>query len=236
MTSPVLEAVDLSVRRGDRTVLEGVSLSVPAGSRTLIRGASGAGKSTLFSVLGLLEAPEEGRIVVDGTNAGSLSERKRARLRRDELGFVFQDFKLVPDLSAWENARLPQTHAGDDDESWLEELFETLEIDGLADRYPATISGGEKQRVAIARALANRPTVILADEPTGQLDPATTDRVISLLRSVQEGTDVALVAISHDPALEPAFERTFTLADGRLERDGADSARPPSSPTTATDR
>ncbi|WP_255170534.1 ABC transporter ATP-binding protein [Natrononativus amylolyticus] len=235
MTSPVLEVIDLSVSRGERGVLDGVSLSIPAGSRTLIRGASGAGKSTLFSVLGLLEEPDSGRVVVDGTDAGSLSERKRARLRRDELGFVFQDFQLVPDLSAWENARLPQTHAAGGDEGWLEELFDTLGIAGLADRYPATLSGGEKQRVAIARALANRPGVILADEPTGQLDPDTTDQVVSLLADVQERTNVALVAISHDPALEPAFDRTFTLADGRLERRGGAGERLEASPSAEHD-
>ncbi|MDG5760432.1 ABC transporter ATP-binding protein [Natronococcus sp. A-GB1] len=213
---PVLAAADVSVRRGSQPILEALSLAIPAGSRTLVRGPSGAGKSTLFSVLGLLEPPDSGRVLVDGTDASGLSERRRARLRRDAIGFVFQDFQLVPDLTVRENALLPQHHGGDRDEAWVDELLETLAVADRADRYPATLSGGEKQRVAIARALANRPDVVLADEPTGQLDPETTERVAGLLVDVQESAGTALVTISHDPSLEGLFDRTVTLRDGRL--------------------
>ena len=217
VTDPVVEADDVSVRRRGVTLLEGVSLTVPAESRILIQGPSGAGKTTLFTVLGLLDEPTTGRVLVDGTDATSLSERRRARLRRDRIGFVFQDFQLIPDLTARENAVLPQTHGTTRDEAWIDELFDILGISDRADHYPATLSGGEKQRVAIARALANRPDVVLADEPTGQLDPATTDQVGSLLLDVQESTDTALVTISHDPALEPLHEETRALRDGRLQ-------------------
>ncbi|ELY56429.1 ABC transporter ATP-binding protein [Natronococcus jeotgali] len=213
---PVLAAIDVSVGRGGQPILEELSLSIPTGSRTLVRGPSGAGKSTLFSVLGLLEPPDEGRVLVHGTDASELSERGRARLRRDAIGFVFQDFQLVPDLTARENALLPQDHGGDRDEAWVDELLETLAVADRADRYPATLSGGEKQRVAIARALANRPAVVLADEPTGQLDPETTDRVAGLLLDVQASADTALVTISHDPSLEDLFDRTARLRDRRL--------------------
>ncbi|AGB38648.1 ABC transporter ATP-binding protein [Natronococcus occultus] len=213
---PVLKAVDVAVRRGGQQILADLSLSIPSGSRTLVRGPSGAGKSTLFAVLGLLEPPDSGRVVVDGTDASELPERRRARLRRDAIGFVFQDFQLVPDLTARENALLPQSHGGDRDEDWIDELFDVLGVVDRADRYPATLSGGEKQRVAIARALANRPDVVLADEPTGQLDPETTDRVAELLVDVQTSADTALVTISHDPSLEGLFDRTATLRDGHL--------------------
>lgn len=219
MSDSVLEAEEISVNRRGISLLDEVSLAVPAASRILIRGPSGAGKTTLFTMLGLLDEPTAGEIWVDETNATALRERKRAALRRDTIGFVFQDFQLIPDLTARENALLPQTHAGTPDEDWVDELLEMLGVDDRASHYPATLSGGEKQRVAIARALANRPDVVLADEPTGQLDPETTEQVASLLLDVQESTGTALVTISHDPALEPMHEETRRLRDGTLLED-----------------
>lgn len=219
MSEPVLAVDDLSVERGDVPIFQGLSLSVPPGARVLIRGPSGAGKTTLFTILGLLDEPTDGTVYVDGTDATTLSERERARLRRETIGFVFQDFQLIPDLTARENALLPQTHGEGQDEAWVDELLDLLEMTDRADHYPATLSGGEKQRVAIARALANRPDVVLADEPTGQLDPETTERVTSLLLDVQQSTDTALVTISHDPALDSLHDRTKYLRDGRLVED-----------------
>ncbi|MFC6766307.1 ABC transporter ATP-binding protein [Natrinema soli] len=212
----VLAAEGISVRRAGQVILDDVTLSISAGSRTLIRGPSGAGKTTLFSVLGLLETPDTGRLLVDGTDASTLPERRRAQLRRDAIGFVFQDFQLVPDLTARENALLPQTHGGSHEADWVDDVLGRLDIADRADRYPATLSGGEKQRVAIARALANRPAVVLADEPTGQLDPETTDQVMDLLVALHESADTALVTISHDPALASMFERTVRLQAGGL--------------------
>jgi len=214
--SGVLRAEDVVVERGGDRILDGVSLLVPADARFLIRGRSGAGKTTLFRVLGLLEPPTAGEVYVDGEPAGSLPERKRARVRRDTVGIVFQDFQLVPDLTARENAGLPQEHGGERDEGWLDELFERLDITGLADQYPSTLSGGEKQRVAIARALANQPAVVLADEPTGQLDPDTADAVLDLLLELQAETGTALVVVSHDPRLEGEFERVVRLEAGNI--------------------
>ena len=202
-------------------MLTEVSLAVPPEARLLIRGPSGAGKTTLFRVLGLLEPPTKGRVLVSGTDAASLPERRRAALRRDHVGIVFQDFQLVPDLTARENAALPQAHGAEHDDEWLDTLFERLDIVALADQYPASLSGGEKQRVAIARALANRPAVVLADEPTGQLDPDTADQVLDLLDEATRET--ALVVVSHDRALGERFQRVVTLRDGRVvpsETDG----------------
>ena len=217
MADPVLEAQDVSVVRDGRRILREVSLSITPDARTLIQGPSGAGKTTLFNALGLLDTPSEGVLRVAGTDAGSLGERERARLRRETIGFIFQEFHLIGDLTAWENAALPQEHAGDRNEAWLAELFAELDITELRDQYPATLSGGEKQRVAIARALANNPAVVLADEPTGQLDPDTADAVLDFLLSLQRTAGTALVTISHDRRLAPRFEAVFELGvDGRL--------------------
>lgn len=224
MTDPVLVADSITVRRRGIPLLTDVSLSVPPGSRILIRGPSGAGKTTLFTMLGLLDTPTEGRVLVDGTEATALSERRRARLRRETIGFVFQDFQLIPDLTARENALLPQSHCDTQDEEWIDELLELLGVGDRADHYPSTLSGGEKQRVAMARALANRPDVVLADEPTGQLDPTTTERVVSLLVDVHSSLGTALVTVSHDPALVSLHDRTRTLRDGRLTGESRDTA------------
>jgi len=216
MDTPALAASELRVTRGERSVLDDVSLSVAAGDRVLIRGSSGAGKTTLFNVLGLLEPPTEGTLVIDGETAADLPERERARLRRDHVGMVYQEFRLVPDLTVRENARLPQEHAGEVDDAWIDTLLDRLEIADLEDRYPPTLSGGEKQRVAIARALSNRPTVVLADEPTGQLDADTGRRVVAVLLEVADDTDAALVVVSHDRTLGERFETQYRLSEGTL--------------------
>ena len=215
MANPVLQGTDLVVERAGERILDGVSIAVPADATLLIQGPSGAGKTTLFNILGLLDVPTSGSLVIDGRDASSLSERQRAVLRRDLIGFVFQDFQLIPDLTVRENAALPQEHAGERDDAWLNRLFEALGISDLTEQYPPTLSGGEKQRVAIARALANRPAVVLADEPTGQLDPDTAEAVLILFETkAQAGT--ALVVISHDRQLTGRFPQTLTLRDGKL--------------------
>ena len=214
MSDDVLAADEISVTRGETEILSGVSLSVSPGARTLVQGPSGAGKTTLFNVLGLLDRPTSGTLEIAGRETEEFAERERARLRRETIGFIFQEFQLVPDLTAWENAALPQEHTGSRDENWLETLFDDLDIRELAEQYPTTLSGGEKQRVAIARALANEPAIVLADEPTGQLDPDTADRVLDLLFELQGTTGTALVTISHDRRLRSAFHDVVVLEDG----------------------
>ena len=216
MANPVLQGTDLVVERAGERILDGVSIAVPADATLLIQGPSGAGKTTLFNILGLLDVPTSGSLVIDGRDASSLSERQRAVLRRDLIGFVFQDFQLIPDLTVRENAALPQEHAGERDDAWLNRLFEALGISDLTEQYPPTLSGGEKQRVAIARALANRPAVVLADEPTGQLDPDTAEAVLNLLFETKAQAGTALVVISHDRQLTGRFPQTLTLRDGKL--------------------
>ncbi|ERG90000.1 MAG: ABC-type antimicrobial peptide transport system, ATPase component [Haloquadratum walsbyi J07HQW1] len=219
MSNPVLKAEEVTVNRGGTSILDSVSISVDSDTSMLVRGPSGSGKTTLFNTLGLLSTPTSGRIYIQGADASELSERKRASIRRDTIGFVFQDFQLIPDLTAWDNAALPQDHTGSRNEDWLAELFDVLNITELREKYPATLSGGEKQRVAIARALANYPPVILADEPTGQLDPQTAEQVLDLLFEVQAETDTALVLISHDRGLSSRFAETVLLRDGKVTDD-----------------
>lgn len=216
MPTPVVDAQDVMVCRAGRTIVEEIDLTVAPGERVLIQGASGAGKSTLFEVLGLLAPPSAGEVRIDGVATTNASERRRAALRAEILGFVFQEFNLIPELTARENAAVPQEHVDDADPAWIDELFELLALTPVADQRPATLSGGEKQRVAIARALANRPAAVLADEPTGQLDPETTERVLDLLDQVQETAGTALLVVSHDPAVADRFERVHELIDGRL--------------------
>ncbi len=222
MSDPVLRAEQVTVERGGTSILDSVSISVESNTSMLVRGPSGSGKTTLFNALGLLTTPTSGQIYIQGTDASELSERKRAAIRRDTIGFVFQDFQLIPDLTAWDNAALPQDHTGSRNEDWLAELFDVLKITELRDNYPATLSGGERQRVAIARALANYPAVILADEPTGQLDPQTAEQVLDLLFGVQSETDTALVLISHDRGLSSRFAETVLLRDGKITDDMSD--------------
>lgn len=216
MDEAVLQANGLIIHRGDQTILDDVSVTIARDSSTLIQGPSGAGKTTLFDVLGLLDTPTEGTLKVDGQDVSEIPERRRARIRRETVGFVFQDFRLIDDLTARENAAVPQEHRGERDEEWLDTLFEALDITDLADQYPATLSGGEKQRVAIARALANKPDVIFADEPTGQLDPQTASQVLNLLFDLRDRMETALVVISHDRRLADRFDRILLLEDGTL--------------------
>lgn len=216
MTSPVLQAEDLRVEKGGETIFADVSLSVANSTATLIQGASGSGKTTLFEILGLLDVPTAGELYLDGEAVISTSERKRARYRREKIGIVYQDFQLVPDLTARENAVLPQTHTGETDEAWLDTVFDGLGITALEDRYPGTLSGGEKQRVAIARAVANKPGLLLADEPTGQLDPGTTNQVLSLLFDARDLADTTLLTVSHDTQIEPRFDEVYRLHEETL--------------------
>jgi len=217
MSSALIKSEAISVVRSGTPILEDISLTISPEETALIQGPSGAGKTTLFHVLGLLEPYDTGSLTFDGTDVTTLSERKRAKLRREDIGVVFQDFRLIPDLTAWENACLPQRHAGDTDEHWVGTVFRRLGIDSLRDQYPASLSGGEKQRVAIARALANHPRLLLVDEPTGQLDADTSDQVMELLFEVQDMTDTAFLCISHDRSFESSFPTRYYLREGKLE-------------------
>jgi putative ABC transport system ATP-binding protein len=226
----MIELRDLVMRlsggSGPVTILDGVSLDVPAGQFLAVTGPSGSGKSTLLGLVAGLDRPTAGTVRVDGRDLARLDEDGLARLRRERIGYVFQSFHLIPTLTALENVVVPLELAGVPD--GLERARTLLGEVGLAERvhhYPAQLSGGEQQRVALARAVANRPALLLADEPTGNLDSATGSQIIDLLiRWSREGAGT-LVLVTHDPALACHADRVVELRDGRVVADRAENGR-----------
>jgi len=199
------------------TILDQVNLSIDAGDSVAILGPSGSGKSTLLGLIAGLDRPTSGEVLLDGRPIHGLSEDDLARLRRREIGFVFQSFQLLPHLTARENVLLPLEIAGEDRAG--ERADALLAGVGLAERghhYPAQLSGGEQQRVALARAFAPRPRLLLADEPTGNLDGATGARVLDLLDALRREGGTTLVLVTHDPALAARTDRQVHLRDGRV--------------------
>jgi putative ABC transport system ATP-binding protein len=217
-----IEKVTRRYGRGDTAVdaLRGVSLDIERGKLTAVMGPSGSGKSTLMHILAGLDRPTDGRVVLDGVDITRLSEKKLTLLRRDKIGFVFQFFNLLPMLTAEENVLLPLSIAGrKPDEQWLEELLATV---GIADRRrhrPSELSGGQQQRVAIARALVSNPAVLFADEPTGNLDSATSKDVLRVLRNAVDDLGQTTVMVTHDAGAASMADRILFIADGRIVKD-----------------
>jgi len=223
-TGPVVEAHELTRRygEGDTAVdaLRGVNLEVERGKLTAVMGPSGSGKSTLMHILAALDVPTTGYVVLAGTKLGELNDTQITKLRREHIGFIFQFFNLLPMLTAEENILLPLTIAGEKPEKgWFEDLLKTV---GLADRRshrPAELSGGQQQRVAIARALVSKPTVVFADEPTGNLDSKTSEEILELLRDSVDSYGQTTMMVTHDPGAAAIADRILFLADGLIVRD-----------------
>jgi putative ABC transport system ATP-binding protein len=221
---PVVEAHELTRRygEGDTAVdaLRGVNLEVSRGKLTAVMGPSGSGKSTLMHILAALDKPTSGYVVLAGNRLGELNDTEITKLRRKHIGFVFQFFNLLPMLTAEENVLLPLTIAGEKpDTEWFEGLMKTV---GLADRRthrPAELSGGQQQRVALARALVSKPTVVFADEPTGNLDSKTGEEILNLLRHSVDSYGQTTVMVTHDPRAAAIADRILFLADGLIVRD-----------------
>jgi putative ABC transport system ATP-binding protein len=200
----------------DVVALNDVDLEVAAGEFVAVMGPSGSGKSTLLHLLGALDEPTSGEVLIAGRSLGSLSRSQLAALRRDEIGFVFQLFNLIPSLTVSENIALPLIAAGERPSSYRERLDELLDLTGLAgkaDRYPSQISGGEQQRVAVARALVRQPAVVLADEPTGNLDTRTGDALLELFSACNKFGQT-IVLVTHDPKVASAADRVLFMRDG----------------------
>jgi putative ABC transport system ATP-binding protein len=205
------------------TILEDVSLSIAAGEAVAILGASGSGKTTLLALLAGLDIPTRGQVFMDGTDLFSLDEDGRARLRRDRVGFVFQTFQLLPALTALENVMLPLELAGHDRaRARAERILERAGLGERLDHYPRQLSGGEQQRVAIARAFAAEPQLVFADEPTGNLDAATGEEIISLMFELNLEKRTTLLLVTHDERLAARCARRLKLAAGRIVSDARD--------------
>ena len=218
-----LREIGKSFKQGERQlrVLENASLDLAAGEMVALLGPSGCGKSTLLNIAGLLEAPDQGVVSVGGEDTAQLSHGERARLRRERIGFVFQFHRLLPEFDALENIIIPQMLTGLDRKTASERAGQLLGMVGLEDRKthrPGLLSGGEQQRVAIARGVSNAPSILLADEPTGNLDPETASEVFGHLAAIVRSTKTAALVVTHNTDLARGMDRVLVIRDGRIAK------------------
>ncbi len=219
----ILKNVTKTVKSGaeDLTILDDVSLEIPSGQFVAITGASGSGKSTLLGLIAGLDAPSEGEITIDGESVTTMSEDELATLRSEKIGFIFQSFHLIPSLTAFENILIPLEILGiKDAKTRAEKLLEDVELTDRGHHYPSELSGGEQQRIAIARAFANQPVILLADEPTGNLDSKNGNHIFELMTNLHIQNEVTLVLVTHDQELADKAQRQIRLRDGRVINDG----------------
>ncbi|MBK8303813.1 MAG: ABC transporter ATP-binding protein [Chloracidobacterium sp.] len=221
-----LRNITKTVRSGteDLTILNDVSIEIPDGQFVAITGASGSGKSTLLGLIAGLDAPSSGKIFIDDDEITATSEDGLARIRSEKIGFVFQSFHLIPSLTAYENILIPMEILGlDGVAARADKLLDAVDLTNRGHHYPAELSGGEQQRVAIARAFANSPKILLADEPTGNLDSKNGQHIFDLMTQLHDQNKVTLVLVTHDPTLAAQAQRQIVLADGRLVSDELNS-------------
>lgn len=217
-----LKNVSKIVRSGaeDLTILDAVSAMIPDGQFVAVTGASGSGKSTLLGLIAGLDAPSSGDISIDDQNVTTMSEDALATLRSEKIGFIFQSFHLIPSLTAFENVLIPMEILGlRDAKSRAGKLLESVELTARGHHYPTELSGGEQQRIAIARAFANSPKILLADEPTGNLDSRNGAHIFDLMTELHRQNNVTLVLVTHDQNLADKAQRQIILKDGRIVED-----------------
>jgi putative ABC transport system ATP-binding protein len=214
-----LREVSKTVKSGDEplTILHPLTLDIPGGQFVAIVGPSGSGKSTLLGLIAGLDAPTSGSVIIDGVDITQLDEDALARLRGEKIGFVFQFFHLIPSLTAYENIAVPMEIAATANvRRRTDALLEEVGLTGRAHHYPSQLSGGEQQRVALARALANAPAIVLADEPTGNLDTGTGRHILELLREIHRARGTTIVLVTHDAELAAIADSRLILRDGRV--------------------
>jgi putative ABC transport system ATP-binding protein len=217
--SAILSGTDLSKKYADLEVVKGVSLAVKEGEFVCLVGKSGCGKTTLLSLLSGLEKPTKGKVILDGREITASSEDELALFRRENVGFIFQSFNLIPTLSAWENVALPLfpiKMASEERRRRATELLEKMELGHRIEHLPSALSGGEKQRVAIARALVNNPKIIFADEPTGNLDSSTGEAIMGILNKLHKEEGVAILMVTHEDELAKTANRLIRMKDGEI--------------------
>ena len=220
----VLEGVHKTYRQGEVEVkaLRGFDLRVQPGEFLALTGPSGSGKTTALNLIGALDEPSEGKVLVDGRDLGTMNRAARSRLRRDRIGFVFQAYNLIPVLTAYENAEMVMRLQGTDASKRRERVMSLLRevgLGGMEDRRPTQLSGGQQQRVAIARALAADPAVTLADEPTANVDSATADKLLDIMERLNRERGVTFIFSTHDPRVMERARRVVRLVDGQVESD-----------------
>ena len=217
MSAPGLQLSSVSKNYGELKILQPTTFTLESGTSLAVTGPSGAGKSTLLYLIGTLDSPSTGTLLINGTDPFTLAEAQLARFRNRSIGFVFQDHHLLPQYSVLENVLMPTLAFKERDADTPQRALELLERVGLAHRLthrPAVLSGGERQRVAVARALINRPTLLLCDEPTGNLDPNTAATIGALLFELQQQDDTILIGVTHNLELAARFDRRFELKEG----------------------
>ena len=218
----ILRNVTKTVQSGteDLTILDDVSLEIPDGQFVAVTGASGSGKSTLLGLIAGLDAPSSGAVLIDGANVTTMTEDELAELRSRQIGFIFQSFHLIPSLTAFENVIIPMEILGlNDAKTRAGKLLEDVELTARGHHYPTELSGGEQQRVAIARAFANQPKILLADEPTGNLDSKNGSHIFDLMTDLHDRHNVTLILVTHDQSLAEKAQRQIILKDGRVLSD-----------------
>ena len=211
-----IEVVDVWKSYGTKEILKGISLRVDRGDVVLIRGPSGIGKSTFLNLLSGIDLPDKGEIWVDGVDITKMSENERARFRLEKVGLVFQNSNLIEDLNVVENIALPLKLAGKKWRDKVNELLKYFNIEHLKYSFPPSLSGGEQQRVAIARAMANDPEIIIADEPTSNLDDENTENIVNLIKRVNEEMGVTVVIATHDPRIAHIGKKSYFMEEGKL--------------------
>ena len=219
MSEAILVGVDLTKTFGELTVVRGASIAVGDGEFVSLVGKSGCGKTTLLSLLSGLERPTSGRVTIAGKEISGASEDDLALFRRENVGFIFQSFNLIPTLSAWENTALPLfpiPMAEAERRRRAAELLDRMELGNRMEHLPAALSGGEKQRVAIARALINNPKIVFADEPIGNLDTATGDAIMAILNRLHREAGMTLLMVTHEPELAKTADRVIRMQDGEV--------------------
>ena len=204
-------------------VLDGIDLSIKKSEMVSIMGPSGSGKSTMLHMLGCLDRPTKGKVIIDGVDVSKLNDDELAKIRREKIGFIFQFFYLIPSLTALRNVELPMTFvngSAKDNEKKAKELLKMVGLEERMNHKPSQLSGGESQRVAIARALANDPQIILADEPTGNLDSKSGKEIMDILKNLNKQRKVTLIIVTHDPSIARITEKVINLKDGKIIKGG----------------
>ena len=204
----------------DVHALKKCDISIRKGEFTAIIGKSGSGKSTLLRILGSMDKPDEGEVYIDDINIGELNDRQLSKLRREKIGYVYQNYSLIPEYTAYENIALPVVLDNQDvDEEEINDLLDALQVEHCRDKFPEQMSGGEQQRVAIARALINRPSILLCDEPTGNLDPTNSNEIMKILDAVNKQGTTVLVVTHNMEIVQQMKKRTITMSQGKIISD-----------------